>query len=160
MLLSRFQFTIGQLVQVILVSGLVFWTMRTSIGAALLSTFPLIDGVICARTAKVMSIWRSTLCRIFVLGLFATGYCTYFYFFPLRHAFLSVEYIFAIFFLSVVAPVVNRLWHAVINRGYQLPPSDEACGTIAWRGFRDLPSATIVASSLPESSKSSSASAG
>lgn len=46
LVLSPFQFTIGQLVRAIIVSGVVFWLMRMLGGPALLAAFPAIDSLI------------------------------------------------------------------------------------------------------------------
>ena len=143
MVRSQFQFTIGQLVQVIVVSGFVFWMMRGTGPAAVLSLFGPIDFVVRARTTPAMSIGRRTLCRGLVLFAFGSVYCLCVYLFTSGTGLRYVGIPFAIFFLMIIAPVVSRLWITFINRGYEMPPTDEACGPIAWEGFRDRP--TVLA---------------
>ena len=149
MALSRFQFTIGQLVQVIILSGLVFWLMRATGASSVLLAFPAIDSLVRARTRAAMGIGRSTICRGLVLIAFAIAYCSYFDFFGAPHALQGVEITFAIYFLFVTAPVLSRLWRAVIDRGYEMPPTDEKCGSIAWEGFRDWPGPATAVPQLP-----------
>jgi hypothetical protein len=141
--LSRFQFTIGQLVQVIVVSGFVFWMTRgTSVRVflslfpvAVLSLFPAIDFVVRARFTAAMSIGRRTLYRGLVLIAFGSAYCAYFCHFPAQDTLRYEGFTFAFYFSFIIAPVVSRLWWAGINRGYEMPPTDETCGPIAWEGF-------------------------
>ena len=136
-MLSRFQLTIGQLVQVIVLSGFVFWMMRVSGVTSVLSLFPWIDFVVRARITPAMSVGRRTLYRGLVLIAFLSTYCSYSYFFAAQDALQYAGFALAIYFLFIIAPVVCRLWRAVINRGYEMPATDETCGPIAWDGFGD-----------------------
>ena len=46
---------------------------------------------------------------------------------------------FGIYFLFIIAPVLSGRWRSVINRGYEMPPTDETCGPITWERFGDRP---------------------
>ncbi len=137
MVLSRFQLTIGQLVQVIVLSGFVFLMMRVSGVKAVLSLFPAIDFVVRARITPAMSGERRTLYRGLVLIAFLSAYCSYSYFVAAQDALQYAGFELAIYFLFIIAPVVCTLWRSVINRGYEMPPTDETRGPIAWGGFGD-----------------------
>ena len=104
---------------------------------AVLSLFPTIDFVVQARITPAMSVGRRTLCRGLVLIAFLSAYCSYSYFFAAQDALQYAGFALAIYFLFIIAPVVGRLWRAFINRGYEMPPTDETCGPIAWGGFGD-----------------------
>jgi hypothetical protein len=135
--LSRFQFTIGQLVQVIMLSGFVFWMMRWTGVTAVLYLFPWIDFVVRARITPALSIGRRTLYRSLVLIAFGSAYCSYLYFVDAQVALRVMGFTFGIYFLFIIAPLLSRLWRVVINQGYQMPPTDDKCGPIALRGFGD-----------------------
>jgi hypothetical protein len=134
MVLSPFQFTIGQLVWVISFSALVFWQMRMSGASGALAAFPAIDFLVRARTKPAMSIEWSTLCRCLVLVAFGTLYFTYYDLTSVRGE-LAARFVFVFFALFIIVPVVPALMH----RGYEMPAMDEKCGPIAWDGFNDQP---------------------
>jgi hypothetical protein len=134
---SRFQFTVGQLVQMVFVSGFVFWMMRTLGGTAALLVFPVIDGALRAWMGPAAGIAWSTFCRSLVLIAFGVAYYMYYEFFPAPGALELVELTFAGFSFFIIAPAASRLLRAFVNQGYQIPSSDEACGPIAWGGFGD-----------------------
>jgi hypothetical protein len=148
MLLSRYQFTIGQLVTVIVFSGFLFWMIRETGGTAVVLMFPAIDGVVLART-RAAGVERTTLYRCLVLVGCGIVYCTYFYFFPdpsavssgVRTFIGSLVYVTASVWIVVVTRLgrlISKLWLAVVmGRSYQMPPTDDSCGPIAWRGFGD-----------------------
>ncbi len=135
LVLSPFQFTIGQLVRAIIVSGVVFWLMRMLGGPALLAAFPAIDSLIRARTKPSMSIGWSTLCRCLVLVAFGTVYCMYYYLTSERGELVAGGITFGIFALLIIVPVVPALMH----HGYKMPAMDDKFGPIAWDGFSDRP---------------------
>ena len=144
MLLSRFRFTIGQLVQVIVLSAVIFWIMRMSWGSSIVMAFPAFDYFVRARTAGAMGIGRSTICRGLVLIALGIAYCTYFSVFAIPLAISGVEFTFAIYSLIVIAPAFSRLWRTIINRGYEMPPTDEKCGPIAWASLTELPRPSTI----------------
>jgi hypothetical protein len=134
---SRFQFTVGQLVQMVFVSGFIFWTMRTFGGTAALLVYPVIDGALRAWMGPAAGIAWSTFCRSLVLTAFGVTYYTYYELFPAPGALELVELTFAGFSLFIMVPAASRLLRAFVNQGYQMPARDEACGPIAWGGFGD-----------------------
>ncbi len=143
MVLSRYQFTIGQLGNLIFMSAVVFWTMRVTGGTAVLFIFPAIDSVVLART-KALGTTGSTFYRFLALLGFAIAYCTYFHFFPSPEAIRNGAPAFLVYSVFVTASVwsavVSRIWWAVfMGRGYRMPPTDDSCGPIAWQGFGDGP---------------------
>jgi hypothetical protein len=129
-----------------MLSGFIFWVMRWTGVSAVLSLFPAIDFVVRARLTGAMSIGRGTLYRSLVLIAFGSAYFSYLYFVDAQDGLRFEGFTFGTYFLFIIAPVLSRLWRAVINRGYEMPPTDETCGPIAREGFRDRAEPTAVVS--------------
>jgi hypothetical protein len=149
-MVSRFQFTIGQLARLTIYAALVFSTMRAADATSILMLFPAIHSVVLAR-AKTEGIGGSKRYRSAMIVVFVIVYSAYAYLYPGPAAILNGAAALVAYSLidiaSALIAAVAKLRDAVVTRlGYQMPLTDASCGPIAWGGFDDEPEPPASAS--------------
>jgi hypothetical protein len=112
--------------------------VRIDAAAGIVFVLPCFPGFVSEQSKGKARTGGGILYRCLVIVGFGTIYCTYFYFYHDPLAIRMGVIALIVYSLFVTAPFWSAVYKALImGRGYQMPPTDESCGPIAWRGFGD-----------------------